>query len=195
MSEARHLLQPFNPPLVDRFRYSHYANIMQRYISGLLGLAMTGHVTANSATPPAPSHTTTTPSTTTNATILQLPFPPPYRFSMASGSISELMAYVATFLRKVEHSIEPVVVTFLSPLEDKCQAVASKIEELSGEFTAIKFYQVDVRKHTMLSTALSNTELPIVVFVNNGRDILTLTSDVSRSSVREGLQALKTASC
>jgi thioredoxin 1 len=90
---------------------------------------------------------------------------------------------------------EPVVVTFLSPLDDKCKAVASNIEELGGEFTAIKFYQVDVRKHTMLSRALSNTELPIVVFVNNGRDILTLPSDVSRSSVREGLQALKTASC
>ncbi|KAF7184138.1 hypothetical protein CNMCM7691_004697 [Aspergillus felis] len=114
--------------------------------------------------PPAPSHTTTTPSTTTNATILQLPFPPPYRFSMASGSISELMTD-DEYKRKVEHSTEPVVVTFLSPLDDKCQAVASKIEELSGEFTAIKFHRVDVRKHTMLSTALSNTELPIVVFV------------------------------
>lgn len=99
------------------------------------------------------------------------------------------------YKRKVEHSVEPVVVTFLSPLDDKCRAVASKIEELSGEFTTMKFYQVDVRKHTMLSRALSNTELPIVVFMKNGTDILTLTSDVSRSSIREGLQALQTASC
>ncbi|GIJ85586.1 hypothetical protein Asppvi_004445 [Aspergillus pseudoviridinutans] len=113
---------------------------------------------------------------------------------MATGSIAELMTD-DEYKRKVEHSAEPVVVTFLSPLDDKCKAVASKIEELSGEFTTIKFYQVDVRKHAMLSRALSNTELPIVVFVENGKDVLTLTSDVSRSRIREGLQILQTVSC
>ncbi|KAH1485480.1 hypothetical protein KXX06_004558 [Aspergillus fumigatus] len=151
-----------------------------------------GRKPANSVTPQL-LPTTTTPSTTTIATILQPHFPP-HTVIMASGSIAELMTD-DEYKRKVEHSAEPVVVTFLSPLDDKCKAVTSKIEELSGEFTTIKFYQVDVRKHTMLSKALSNAELPIVVFVKNGTDILTLTSDVSRSSIREGLQALQTASC
>jgi thioredoxin 1 len=98
------------------------------------------------------------------------------------------------YKRKVEHSVDPVVVTFLSPLDDKCKAVASKIEELSDEFTSVKFYRVDVRKHAMLSRALSKTELPIVVFVKNGRDILSLDSDVSLQSIRHGLQALQKAS-
>jgi thioredoxin-like negative regulator of GroEL len=75
------------------------------------------------------------------------------------------------YKQKVEHSVEPVVVTFLTSLDDKCKAVASDIEELSDEFTTIKFYQVDVGKHTMLSRALSNTELPIVVYVKNGRGL------------------------
>jgi thioredoxin 1 len=97
------------------------------------------------------------------------------------------------YKQKVEHSVEPVVVTFLSTADDKCKAVASSIEELSREFTTIEFYQVDVRKHAMLSTALSNKELPIVVVVKNGRDFLTLTSDVSLPSIRESLRALQTA--
>jgi thioredoxin-like negative regulator of GroEL len=75
-------------------------------------------------------------------------------------------------------------------VDDKCKAVASSIEELSGEFTTIKFYQVDIRKHAMLSTALSNKELPIVVVVKKGTDILTLTSGVSLTSIWEGLRAL-----
>jgi thioredoxin 1 len=79
-------------------------------------------------------------------------------------------------------------------LDDKCKAVASKIEELWVEFTSVKFYRVDVRKDGMLSRALSNTEMPIVVFVKNGRDILTLDSDVSLPSIWEGLQALQMAS-
>lgn len=97
-------------------------------------------------------------------------------------------------MRKVEHSVEPVVVTFLSSLDDKCKAVASKIEELSNEFTTVKFYQVDVRKHAMLSSGLLNTKLPFIVFFKNGADLLTLGSDVSPSSIREGLQALQMAS-
>jgi thioredoxin 1 len=80
-------------------------------------------------------------------------------------------------------------------VDDKCRAVASNIEELSGEFTTIKFYHVDVRKHGMLSRALSNTKLPIVVFIKNSRDFLSLTSDVSLPRIREGLQALQTAYC
>jgi thioredoxin 1 len=99
------------------------------------------------------------------------------------------------YKQKVEHSVEPVVVTFLSPLDDKCRATASKIEELSAEFATVKFYQVDVGKHTMLSRALSNTELPIVVFVKNGAELLTLNSDISIPRIREGLQALQMASC
>jgi thioredoxin 1 len=55
------------------------------------------------------------------------------------------------YKRRVEHSVEPIVVTFLSPLDDKCKAVASKIEELSNKFATIKFYQVDVRKHMSCS--------------------------------------------
>jgi thioredoxin 1 len=86
------------------------------------------------------------------------------------------------------------VVTFLSPLDDKCKAVATKIEELSGEFTTVKFYRVDVRKHAMLSRALFNKELPIVVFFINGAEFLTLDSDISLPSIREGLQALHMAS-
>jgi thioredoxin 1 len=98
------------------------------------------------------------------------------------------------YKQKVENSVGPVVVTFLSPLDDKCKAVAWKIEELSDEFTSVKFYRVDVRKHAMLSRALSSTELPIVVFVKNGTDVLTLASDVSLSRIREGLQVLQMAS-
>jgi thioredoxin 1 len=90
--------------------------------------------------------------------------------------------------------VEPFVVTFLSPLDDKCKAVVSKIEELSNEFTTVKFYQVDVRKHAMLSSALINTKLPVIVFVKNGAELLTLDSDVSLPSIREGLQALQMAS-
>ncbi|RDH26438.1 hypothetical protein BDQ94DRAFT_176375 [Aspergillus welwitschiae] len=112
---------------------------------------------------------------------------------MPSGSIAE-HASDEEYKRKVEHSVEPVVVTFLSPLDDKCNAVASGIAELSHEFTTIKFYEVDVRKHAMLSRALSITELPIVVFVKNGTKFLTLTADVSLPSIREGLQALQMAS-
>jgi thioredoxin-like negative regulator of GroEL len=94
---------------------------------------------------------------------------------------------------KVERSIEPVVVTFLSLFDDKCKAVVSKIVELSNEFTTVKFYQIDVRKHAMLSRALANTELPVVVFVKNGAEVLTLHSDITLSSIREGLQALQRA--
>ncbi|KAF4218599.1 hypothetical protein CNMCM5878_006703 [Aspergillus fumigatiaffinis] len=79
-------------------------------------------------------------------------------------------------------------------MDDKCKAVAPKIEELSDEFTSVKFYRVDVGKHAVLSRALSNTGLPVAVFVKNGRDILTLDSDVSLPSIREGLQALQKAS-
>jgi hypothetical protein len=46
----------------------------------------------------------------------------------------------------------------------------------------------------MLSRTLSNTELPIVVFAKNGREYLTLTSDISLPSIQEGLQALQAAS-
>jgi thioredoxin 1 len=130
---------------------------------------------------------------------------------MVFGSVTELMTYVGYILcvviinfdqvssrdeeykQKVEHSVEPVMVTFISTVDDKCKAVASSVEELSGEFTTIKFYQVEFRKHAMLSTALSNEELPIVVFVKNGTDFLTLTSDVSLPTIREGLRALQTA--
>lgn len=66
------------------------------------------------------------------------------------------------------------MVTFLSPLDDKCKAVVSKIQDLSNEFTTVKFYQVDVGKHAMLSSALLITELPVIVFVKNGADVLTL---------------------
>jgi hypothetical protein len=45
----------------------------------------------------------------------------------------------------------------------------------------------------MLSRVLSKTELPIVVFVKNGRDILILDSDVSLPSIRESLQGLQKA--
>jgi thioredoxin 1 len=79
-------------------------------------------------------------------------------------------------------------------LDDKCKAVASKIEELSYEFATIKFYRVDVHKHGILSRALSNTELPIVVFVKNGTEVLTLASDVSLSRILQGLQMLQMAS-
>jgi thioredoxin 1 len=96
--------------------------------------------------------------------------------------------------RKVEHSVEPVVVTFLSPLDEKCKAVASKIEELSNEFTTVNFYQVDVRKHALPSSAVFNTKLPVIVFVKNGANLMTLDSDVSLSNIREGLQALQMAS-
>lgn len=98
------------------------------------------------------------------------------------------------YKQKVENSVEPVVVTFLSALDDKCKAVVSKIEEMSDEYPNIKFYLVDVRKHAMLSRALSNRGLPIVAFVKNGRDVLTLASDVSIPRIRDGLQALQTAS-
>jgi thioredoxin 1 len=47
----------------------------------------------------------------------------------------------------------------------------------------------------MLSRAFFDRELPIVVFVKNGAEFLTLTSDVSLPGIREGLQALQTASC
>ncbi|KAJ5558860.1 hypothetical protein N7461_002832 [Penicillium sp. DV-2018c] len=116
--------------------------------------------------------------------------------SMASGSFAELLTVPKNkeYKQKVEHSVEPVVVTFLSPLDDKCKAVVSKIEELSNEFTTVKFYQVDVRKHAMLSSALLNTKLPVTVFVKNCTDLLNLGSDVSLSSIREGLQALQMAS-
>jgi hypothetical protein len=46
------------------------------------------------------------------------------------------------YKRKVEYSVEPVVVTLLTSLDDKCKAVASDIGELSDEYTTIKFYQV-----------------------------------------------------
>jgi thioredoxin 1 len=98
------------------------------------------------------------------------------------------------YKRKVERSVEPLVVAFLSALDDKCKAVASDIGELSDEFKTIKFYQVDVRKRAMLSRALSNTELPVVVFIKNGTDFLTLTTDISLPSILEGLQALQMAS-
>ncbi|RHZ69661.1 hypothetical protein CDV55_101646 [Aspergillus turcosus] len=96
--------------------------------------------------------------------------PPTYThfhpLSMASGSIAELMTD-EEYKQKVENSVEPVVVTFLSALDDKCKAVVSKIEEMSDEYPNIKFYLVDVRKHAMLSRALSNRGLPIVAFVKN----------------------------
>jgi thioredoxin 1 len=79
------------------------------------------------------------------------------------------------YKRKVERSVEPLVVAFLSTLDDKCKAVTSDIGELSDEFRTIKFYQVDVRKRAMLSRALSNTELPVVVFTDdckNGARVL-----------------------
>ncbi|KAK9646511.1 thioredoxin trx1 [Aspergillus fumigatus] len=112
---------------------------------------------------------------------------------MASGSIAELMTD-EEYKQKVQNSVEPVVVTFLSPPDDKCKAVVSKIEEMSDEYPNIKFYLVDVRKHTTLSRALPNRGLPIVAFVKNGRDVLTLASDVSIPRIREGLQALQTSS-
>ncbi|KAJ6020148.1 hypothetical protein N7499_003441 [Penicillium canescens] len=56
---------------------------------------------------------------------------------MASGSVAELMTN-EEYKRKVEHSVDPIVVTFLSPLDDKCKAVASNIRELSDEFTTVK---------------------------------------------------------
>jgi hypothetical protein len=45
----------------------------------------------------------------------------------------------------------------------------------------------------MLSRALSKTELSTIVFVKNGRDILTLDSDVSLPSIWESLQGLQKA--
>ncbi|KAJ5982689.1 hypothetical protein N7451_012789 [Penicillium sp. IBT 35674x] len=131
---------------------------------------------------------------------------------MASGSIAELMTYVdylplkrnnhieivpsrnEEYTQKVEHSIQPVTVTFSSPLDDKCRAVVSKIEELSNEFATIKFYQVDVRKHAMLSSAFHNTKLPVIVFIKNGANLMTLDSDDCLPKIREGLQALQMAS-
>ncbi|GFF58628.1 hypothetical protein IFM46972_11161 [Aspergillus udagawae] len=93
---------------------------------------------------------------------------------MARGSIAELMTYVGCLsLRR-------------DIMCDQCKAVASDIGELSDELKTIKFYQVDVRKHAMLSIALSNTELPVVVFIKNGIDFLTLTTDISLLSIREG---------
>jgi thioredoxin 1 len=52
--------------------------------------------------------------------------------------------------------------------------------ELSDEFKTIKFYQADVRKQAMISRALSNTELPVVVFIKEGTDFLTQTTDYHR---------------
>ncbi|KAB8079294.1 hypothetical protein BDV29DRAFT_151897 [Aspergillus leporis] len=114
-------------------------------------------------------------------------FPQSFTFSQGISETTTLHLHPLSL-------IDPVVVTFLSPLDDKCKAVASKIEELWVEFTSVKFYRVDVRKDGMLSRALSNTEMPIVVFAKNGRDILTLDSDVSLPSIWEGLQALQMAS-
>jgi thioredoxin 1 len=79
------------------------------------------------------------------------------------------------------------VVTFLSLLDGKCKAVTSKIKELSDKFTSVKFYQVNIRKHAMLSRALSSTELPIIIFIKNSIDILTLALDVSLLRIQEGL--------
>ncbi|KAK9604796.1 thioredoxin trx1 [Aspergillus fumigatus] len=112
---------------------------------------------------------------------------------MPISSIVELVTD-EEYKRKVEHSVEPVVVTFLTSLDDKCKIVTSHIGELSDEYTTIKFYQVDVRKHALLSRTLSNAELPIVTFVKNGREFLTLTSGFSLESIPEGLQTLQAAS-
>lgn len=98
------------------------------------------------------------------------------------------------YKQKVEHSVEPVVVTFLSPLDDKCKAVILMIKEMSDKYPNIKLYLVNIRKHTMLSRALSNRGLPIIVFVKNSRDILTLALDISILRILEGLQALQMAS-
>jgi hypothetical protein len=45
----------------------------------------------------------------------------------------------------------------------------------------------------MLSTALSNKELSIVVFIKNDTDFLTLTSDIYLLTIHEGLRVLQKA--
>lgn len=72
------------------------------------------------------------------------------------------------YKRKVGHSTEAAMVTFSSSLDDKSRAIASKIETVSNEFTAVKFYQVDVRKHTMLHSAYLNEELPLPDLMRRG---------------------------
>jgi thioredoxin 1 len=96
--------------------------------------------------------------------------------------------------QKIRYSTEPAVVTFVSPLDDKSKAIASEIEKLSNEFTTVKFYQVDVRRHTMLHRAYTSKELPAIVFVKNGADFLILDEDASLPNIRKGLQALQVAS-
>ncbi|GFF58953.1 thioredoxin, putative [Aspergillus udagawae] len=58
---------------------------------------------------------------------------------MVFGSVTELMTD-EEYKQNVKHLVEPVMVIFISTVDDKCKAVASSVEELSGEFITIKFY-------------------------------------------------------
>ena len=105
---------------------------------------------------------------------------------MASGTIAEISSYVVCrslvyrlartyvfhrdeeYKRKVQQSIEPVVVIYFSSLDDRCKAMELMFEEINNDAQAVKFYRVNVDKHILLSRAYSDKILPEIVFVKNG---------------------------
>ncbi|KAB8268319.1 hypothetical protein BDV30DRAFT_243443 [Aspergillus minisclerotigenes] len=112
---------------------------------------------------------------------------------LASGSLAELITD-EEYERKVRHSNDPFMVTFLSSWDNECKIIKSEILELSRSFATIKFYQVDITKHATLRSVFLNKELPTILFIHNGEDFLTIDEASSLRSIREGLEALQTAS-
>jgi thioredoxin-like negative regulator of GroEL len=66
-----------------------------------------------------------------------------------------------------------VLVTYLSPWDNKCKTIKSEILGLSRNFPTLKFYQVDVTKHAMLRSVFTDDELPTVILVHNGEVFLS----------------------
>jgi thioredoxin-like negative regulator of GroEL len=86
------------------------------------------------------------------------------------------------------------MVIFLSSWDNNCNIVIPEIVKLRKSFATIKFYQVDIGKHAMLHSVFLIKELPTVVFVHKGEDFLTLDQAPSLQIIREGPEALQSAS-
>ncbi len=75
----------------------------------------------------------------------------------------------------VLNSQYPKIFYFTASWCGPCKKIKPYYDELSTEYPMIKFYKVDIDKHTKLASSFSVTSVPAFFFMKNANEYETLT--------------------
>ncbi|KAE8146400.1 thioredoxin [Aspergillus avenaceus] len=75
------------------------------------------------------------------------------------------------FKEKVLESQEPVVLDFFAEWCGPCKAIAPVLDKLSGEYTNVKFYKIDVDENNALAAEYGVRAMPTFMMFKNGQKV------------------------